>query len=56
MYKTVSGIAIDTLFLNAMDDWHKSKMQIIGKRVFGLKKEHCKYWTLGVNGRKDIGE
>lgn len=55
-YKTATEIAIETLFLDAMDDWHNSDCELSAKEYLGLTEEQYKYWLLGRNGRRDIGK
>ena len=47
-YKTANEIAIETLFLDAMDDWHKSDCKLSAIEYLGLTEEQYKYWLLGI--------
>lgn len=46
-YKTATEIAIEALFLNAMDDWHKSNSELSARVYLGLTEEQYEYWVLG---------
>lgn len=53
-YKTATEIAIETLFLDAMDDWHKSDTELSAIEYLGLTKEQYVYWLLGERGREEV--
>ena len=47
-YKTATEIAIETLYLNAMDDWHKGAGEgLSAKEYLELTEEEYYYWLLG---------
>lgn len=53
-YKTATEIAIETLYLDAMDDWHKGAGEgLTAEEYLGLTKEEYYYWLLG---DKKVGE
>lgn len=54
-YKTATEIAIETLFLDAMNDWHKSDTELSAIEYLGLTEEQYVYWLLGKRGREEIG-
>lgn len=54
-YKTATEIAIETLFLDAMDDWHKSDTELSAIEYLGLTEKEYEYWLLGVSGREELG-
>jgi len=39
--------AIETLFLDAMDDWHKSDTKLSAIDYLGLTEKDYAYWLLG---------
>lgn len=53
-YKTATEIAIETLFLDAMNDWHKSDTELSAIEYLGLTKEQYVYWLLGERGREEV--
>lgn len=42
--------AIETLFLDAMDDWHESDTTLTAEEYLGLTEKEYKYWVLGCYG------
>ena len=47
-YKTAIEIAIETLFLDAMDDWHRSNYELSSREYLELTEEQYDYWLLGI--------
>ena len=45
-YKTATEIAIEVLYLNALDDWKKAKSGLTALEYLGLTKEEFNYWLL----------
>lgn len=54
-YKIATEIAIETLFQDAMDDWHKSDTELSAIEYLGLTTEQYEYWLLGIKGREILG-
>ena len=52
-YKTATEIAIETLYLDALEDWHKSDSELTALEYLGLSEDEYYYWLLG--GEK-VGE
>lgn len=50
-YKTATEIAIETLLLDAVNDWHKSNCELSAFEYLGITEEEYDYWVLGM--RKD---
>ena len=46
-YKTATEIAIETLFSEAMEDWHKSNTELSAIEYLGLTEDLYEYWLLG---------
>lgn len=55
-YKTATEIAIETLLLDAMDDWHKSDTGLSAIEYLGLTEKQYEYWLLGIRGREELGK
>ena len=55
-HKIATEIAIETLFQDAMDDWHKSNTQLSAIEYLGLTTEQYEYWLLGISGREVLGK
>lgn len=55
-YKTATEIAIETLLLDAMDDWHKSDTGLSAIEYLGLTEKQYEYWLLGIRGREESGK
>ena len=55
-YKTATEIAIETLFQDAMDDWHKSDTELSAIEYLGLTEKEYEYWLLGMRGREELGK
>ena len=55
-YKTATEIAIETLFQDAMDDWHKSDIELSAIEYLGLTEKEYEYWLLGMCGREELGK
>ena len=51
-YKTATEIAIETLFLDALDYWRKTEINfdVSSNEYLGLSEEQYKYWVLGIRG------
>lgn len=47
-YKTATEIAIESLFLDAMEDWHKSDCKLSAIEYLGLTEKQYGYWVLGI--------
>lgn len=49
-YKTATEIAIETLFLDALDYWRKTEInfEVSSNEYLGLSEEQYKYWVLGI--------
>lgn len=49
-YKTATEIAIETLFIDALDYWRKTEtnFELSSYEYLGLSKEQYKYWVLGI--------
>ena len=45
-YKTAMEIAIETLLLDAMDDWHKSNTELSAREYLGLTEQQYSDWLL----------
>ena len=52
-YKTATEIAIETLFQDAMYDWHKSNTELSAIEYLGLTEKQYEYWLLGIRGEKN---
>ena len=47
-YKTATEIAIETLFLDAMNDWHTYyDGELSAREYLGLSEEQYDYWVIG---------
>ena len=55
-YKTATEIAIETLFMDAMDDWHKSDTELSAIEYLGLTTEQYEYWLFGIRRREELGK
>ena len=55
-YKTATEIAIETLLLDAMDDWHDSDTGLSAIEYLGLTEKQYEYWLLGIRGREELGK
>lgn len=44
-YKTATEIAIETLLLDAMEDWHKSDCELSAIEYLGLTEKQYGYWV-----------
>ena len=55
-YKTATEIAIETLFQDAMYDWHKSDTELSAIEYLGLTEKQYEYWLLGIRGREELGK
>ena len=55
-YKTATEFAIEALFEDAMDDWHKSDTELSAIEYLGLTPEQYEYWLLGIHGREELGK
>ena len=55
-YKTATEIAIETLFQDAMYDWHKSDTELSAIEYLGLTEKQYEYWLLGIHGREELGK
>ena len=53
-YKTATKIAIETLFMDAMYDWHKLDTELSSIEYLGLTPEQYKYWLLGIREREEL--
>lgn len=53
-YKTATEIAIETLFMDAMNDWRKSDTELSAYEYLGLSEEQYAYWLLGIRGREEV--
>ena len=53
-YKTATEIAIENLFLDAINDWHKSDTELSAIEYLGLTEEQYVYWLLGKHGREEV--
>ena len=53
-YKTATEIAIETLFSDAIEDWHKLNCELSAREYLGLTEKQYEYWLLGKNREKDI--
>lgn len=49
-YKTATETAIETMFLDAMVDWHNSDCKLSAIEFLGLTVEQYEYWVLGKKG------
>ena len=48
-YKTATEIAIETLYADAINDWHKwYKGELSAREYLGLTKEEYDYWIMGL--------
>lgn len=47
-YKTATEIAIESLFLDAMNDWHKFDCELSAIEYLGLSEDQYRYWVLGI--------
>ena len=45
-YKTATEIAIETLFGDAMDDWHISNCELSAREYLGLSQEDYEQWVI----------
>lgn len=46
-YKTATEIAIESLFLDAMNDWHKSDCELSALEYLELSQEEYDRWVIG---------
>jgi len=46
-YKTATEIAIESLYMDAMNDWHKLDCQLSAREYLRLTEEQYEYWVLG---------
>lgn len=46
-YKTATEIAIETLFLDAMNDWHNSYTELSAIEYLELSPEEYERWVIG---------
>lgn len=46
-YKTATEIAIEVLFMDAIDDWHKLDTELSVIDYLELTEEQYKYWIKG---------
>ena len=49
-YKTATEIAIELLFMDAIDDWHKLDTELSPIDYLELTPEQYKYWIKGTRG------
>lgn len=47
-YRTATEIAIETLFVDAIYDWHKSNCELSAREYLGLTDEQYRRWVLGI--------
>ena len=47
-YKTATEIAIESLFLDAMNDWHKSDCELSALEYLELSQEEYERWVIGM--------
>lgn len=47
-YKTATEIAIETLYMDALNDWHKSDTKLAAREYLGLTEEEYSYWLIGL--------
>lgn len=50
-YKTATEIAIETLLLDAVNDWHKSNCESSAFEYLGITEEEYDYWVLGMRNK-----
>ena len=55
-YKTATEIAIETLFQDAIEDWHRSDTELSAIEYLGLTEKQYEYWLLGIHGREELGK
>lgn len=55
-YKTATEIAIEILFLDAIDDWHKSNTNLSAIDYLGLTPKQYEYWLLGIRGKEELNK
>lgn len=46
-YKVATEIAIESLFLDAMNDWHKSDCELSALEYLELSQEEYERWVIG---------
>lgn len=47
-YKRATEIAIETLYLDAISDWHKSDSELSAHEYLELTEEEYYYWIMGM--------
>lgn len=47
-YKTATEIAIETLYMDALADWHRSDTELPARVYLGLTEEEYDYWLCGI--------
>jgi hypothetical protein len=55
-YKTATEIAIETLYMDAINDWHRSDTELSAHEYLGLTEEEYDYWILGIRDFKGARE
>ena len=55
-YKTATEVAIETLFQDAIHDWHNSDTGLSAIEYLGLTEEQYVYWLLGMRGREELNK
>lgn len=53
-YKTATEIAIETLLLDAVNDWYKSNCELSAFEYLGITEEEYDYWVLGMRNKKKV--
>lgn len=48
-YKEATKIAIETLYMDAIIDWHKSNSKLSAMSYLEMSQEEYEYWILGTN-------
>ena len=51
-YKTATEIAIETLYIDAINDWHRSDTELSAFEYLNLTEEEYDYWILGIRDFK----
>lgn len=49
-YKTATEIAIESLYLEALEDWNKSDTNLTALEYLDLTQKEYDYWILGRKG------